>query len=71
MRAHNEQEKEMQNTLEGLNGYIALSLRPEIGQTTINKNGNRAFINEGRQGKFLNISDAFYMDMVYKFDSRS
>jgi hypothetical protein len=28
------------------------------------------FINEGRQGTFENVSEAFYDEMVEKFDSR-
>lgn len=29
------------------------------------------FINEGRDGKFDNISEAFYDEMVTKYDSRT
>jgi hypothetical protein len=51
--------------------YIALSLWPDIGMTTIQKEGNRMFINEGRDGKWENISESFYDTMVSKFDSRT
>jgi hypothetical protein len=33
--------------------------------------GNRMFINEGRQGKFDNVSESFYDQMVDKYDSRN
>ena len=51
--------------------YTALSLMPPIGATTIQSEGNRMFINEGRGGKFEDVSEAFYDEMVRKYDSRS
>ena len=52
--------------------YVALSLWPSLGNTTISKcSDNRMFINEGRDGKFDNISEAFYDEMVTKYDSRT
>jgi hypothetical protein len=51
--------------------YIALSLHPAIGNTTIEREGNRMFINEGRDGKWEDISEQFYDTMVEKYDSRS
>ena len=52
--------------------YVALSLWPSLGNTTISKRSdNRMFINEGRDGKFNNISEAFYDEMVTKYDSRT
>ena len=51
--------------------YIALSLYPPIATTTIEKEGNRMFINEGRDGKFEDITEAFYDEMVKKYDSRT
>ena len=51
--------------------YIALSLWPDIGSTTIQKNGNRMYINEGRDGKWENISESFYDEMVSRYDSRT
>ena len=51
--------------------YIALSLHPAIGNTTIEYEGNRMFINEGRDGKWEDISEQFYDTMVKKYDSRS
>ncbi len=51
--------------------YIALSLHPPLGETTIQKEGNRLFINEGRKGKFNNISESFYDSLVDEYDSRA
>jgi hypothetical protein len=66
--------KEIENKLQDLQEqrkYIALSLHPPLGDTTIRKEAvNRMFINEGRQGTFENVSEAFYDEMVEKFDSR-
>jgi hypothetical protein len=50
--------------------YIALSLHPEVGNTTITKDDNRLFINEGRDGKWEGVSETFYDEMVQKYDSR-
>ncbi len=50
---------------------IELSLHPPIGSPTIEKEGNRMFINEGRGGKFDDVSEAFYDEMVQKYDSRT
>jgi|GEM_PF-3235098 hypothetical protein len=51
--------------------YTALSLHPAFGATTILAEGNRMLINEGRGGKFENISESFYDEMVKKYDSRA
>lgn len=51
--------------------YIALSLYPPIGATTIQKDGNRLFINEGRYGKYEGVSEQVYDTLVRKYDSRS
>jgi hypothetical protein len=51
--------------------YISLSLHPPIGDSTIRKEGNRMFINEGRNGKYAGVTEAFYDDMVSKYDSRN
>jgi hypothetical protein len=53
------------------NSYIALQLHPAIGSTIICEEGNRLFINEGRDGKWNDISESFYDAIVEKFDSRS
>ena len=37
----------------------------------IQKNGNRMYINEGRDGKWENISESFYDEMVSRYDSRT
>ena len=50
--------------------YIALSLHPAVGNSTIDKEDNRLFINEGRDGKWEGVSEAFYDEIVNKFDSR-
>jgi hypothetical protein len=50
--------------------YIALQLHPPHGHTTIEKQGNRMLINEGRKGKFKDISEQFYDECVAKYDSR-
>ena len=51
--------------------YIALSLHPSVGNSTISKDwDNRLYINEGRSGKWDNISEEFYDNMVAKYDSR-
>jgi hypothetical protein len=51
--------------------YTALSLWPGIGNTTIGKEDNRLFINEGRDGKWNDVTEAFYDDMVNLYDSRN
>jgi hypothetical protein len=66
-------EQEIKNKLAELKRnkkYIALSLHPEMGSTTIQKENNRLFINEGRDGKWSGISEEFYDNMVQKYDSR-
>jgi len=50
--------------------YIALSLWPPSQSTTIQAEGNRMYINEGRDGKFEDISESFYDQLVAKYDSR-
>lgn len=64
---------QIENTLKELreNGkYIAMSLHPPIGCTTFQADGNRLYINEGRDGKF-ECSESFYDSMVDVFDSRA
>jgi hypothetical protein len=56
--------------LEENGGWIELSLRPPIGSKIIEDEGNRMYINEGRLGKFENVSEKFYDEMVVLFDSR-
>lgn len=67
-------EQEIESQLEKMKQegkYIALSLFPAIGSSTINREGNRMFVNEGRDGKFGDVSESFYDAMVSKYDSRS
>lgn len=67
-------QQEIINTLTKLKKskkYIALQLHPAIGNSTISKEDNRLFINEGREGKWEGVSESFYDEMVAKFDSRS
>jgi hypothetical protein len=67
-------QQEIVKTLNGLKRnkkWIALSLHPAIGDSTISREDNRLFINEGRDGKWEGVSESFYDEMVAKFDSRS
>lgn len=50
--------------------YIALSLYPGIGEKTIKLQGNRLFINDGKDGKFDNIDELLYDELVDIYDSR-
>lgn len=52
------------------NKYIALSLHPESGRNFQNSKNNTFLINEGRDGKFENVTEEFYDSIVYKYDSR-
>jgi hypothetical protein len=56
--------------LEKRKAWIELSLWPPTGNTTIEKQDNRMYINEGRDGKWEGISEAFYNNMVMIYDSR-
>ena len=49
---------------------IELQLWPPSGATTIEPHCNRLYINEGRDGKFFNVSEAYYDQLVVKYDSR-
>ena len=51
--------------------YIALSLWPGIGNTTIGEEDNRMFINEGRDSKWEGVRESFYNTMVNLYDSRN
>lgn len=50
--------------------YIAVSLWPPFGSTIIESEGNRLYINEGRDGKFEGVSESFYDQVIVKYDSR-
>lgn len=50
--------------------YISLSLHPPFGSSVIQRENNRLFINEGRDGKYEGVSELFYDSLVDKFDSR-
>jgi hypothetical protein len=50
--------------------YIALSLWPPSDNSIIKPQGNRMYINEGRDGKFEEVSEAFYDSVVERYDSR-
>jgi len=66
-------EEKILNTLKKLKRekrYIALQLHPAIGHTTIEREGNRLRINEGRDGTFEGVSESFYDEIVDQFDSR-
>jgi hypothetical protein len=67
-------QQEIIKTLNGLKRnkkWIALSLHPAIGNSTISRESNRLFINEGRDGKWEGVTESFYDEMVAKFDSRN
>jgi hypothetical protein len=69
----NTQEIEIIKVLDELKAdkaYIALSLSPEFGNSIIANGGNRLFINEGRQGKWSDVSEVFYDSLIDKYDSR-
>jgi len=61
---------EIENVLSGMNGWVGLCLYPPIGETMIQKQGNRMYVNEGRNGVFEDVSEKFYDEMVSKYDSR-
>jgi hypothetical protein len=67
-------EQEIEKVLRKLKrdgAWVTLSLHPGIGESTISKDPkNRLFINEGRSGKWEGVSEAFYDEMVNRFDSR-
>ncbi len=69
-----QQEKEFERRLKGMRKqrkYIALQLHPAIYLNIISQESiNRAMINEGRDGKFDEISEPFYDEMVDKYDTR-
>jgi hypothetical protein len=56
--------------LEKRKAWIELSLSAGLGNTTIEKQDNRMYINQGRDGKWEGISEAFYDTMVSIYDSR-
>ena len=60
----------IENVLSGINGWVGLCLYPPIGETMIQKQGNRMYVNEGRNGLFEYVSEKFYDEMVSKYDSR-
>jgi hypothetical protein len=66
-------EEQIEKVLKGLKRnkkYIAVSLWPPLGSSIIEKEGNRMFINEGRDGKWEGVSEEFYDRMTRKYDSR-
>lgn len=70
----NDQETELITTLYEMlekNTRIEISLRPGLGNDRIKPNTvNMCVINEGRNGKFTEISEKFYDYCALKFDSR-
>lgn len=67
-------EQEIESQLEKMKPegkYIALSLHPAFGKRTITREGNRMMVNEGRDGKYEDVSESFYDSMVVKYDSRA
>jgi hypothetical protein len=60
----------IENALSGMTEWVGLTLYPPIGETMIQKEGNRMYVNEGRNGLFEDVSEEFYDEMVSKYDSR-
>lgn len=52
------------------NKWIEMSLWPPQGGTTIERTNNQLVINEGRDGRWDDISKAFYDSIVCTYDSR-
>jgi len=50
--------------------YIALQLHPPSGDTIIRKENNIMYINEGRDGKWEDVRESFFNNMVNVYDSR-
>lgn len=69
-----QQEKDFKSKLKSMRKqrkYIALQLHPETHSSIISREStNKAMINEGRDGKFSEISEPFYDEMVDKYDTR-
>jgi len=66
-----EQIEDLLLTLRAEGKFVKLSLEPKKGDTMIRKEAvNRMFINDGLFGKFNDVSEAFYDEMVDKYDSR-
>ena len=66
-------EQEISLTLQAMKSkgkWITLQLQPEIGLSSIKAECNRMFINDGRDGKWEDVSESFYDEMVNSFDSR-
>lgn len=66
-------EQEISLTLQAMKSkgkWIALQLQPGFGVSSIKAEGNRMFINDGRDGKWEDVSESFYDEMVNSFDSR-
>jgi hypothetical protein len=66
-------EQEISLTLQAMKSkgkWIALQLHPGLGASSIKAEGNRMFINDGRDGKWEDVSESFYDEMVNSFDSR-
>lgn len=49
---------------------IEVQLWPPIGSSTIQPEGNRMLINEGRDGRFDEVDERFYDRMAREYDSR-
>jgi hypothetical protein len=50
--------------------YTALSLWPPETSSIIEKQNNTMLINEGREGRWSGVSEAFYDSVVMDYDSR-
>ena len=65
---HSEIERKLQEMKDNKR-YIALQLWPPPGHNRIQPHGNEMRINEGREGKWTGVSEAFYDSMAKKYDS--
>ena len=50
---------------------IHLTLRPPTWSNIIEKEDNRMYVNDGKDGEFDGVTEAFYDEMVRLFDSRA
>ena len=66
---HSEIERKLQEMKDNKE-YIAMELWPPAGKNTIQPYGNEMRINDGRDGKWTGVGEAFYDSMAKKYDSR-
>lgn len=57
--------------MKGNKQTIHLRLRPPVNSTIIEKDGNRMYINDGKDGEFEDVPEWFYDRMVKLYDTRN